>query len=291
MQRKSRNLLLLLIAIFTLGIYCFTHQPKGVTDVSLGHVYMLDVGQGDSFLIQAPNGRQLLIDGGKDSKVLRELVNVMPVGDRSIDVVIATHPDADHVGGLASVLSRYQVDLFMTTQAASDTDVYMELMKLVADQQIPAYYARHGITLMLDRQHQTRFSILFPDRDTSGWETNTASIVGRLDIGKTSALFTGDSPLSIEQYLAKKADPKSIDVDILKLGHHGSKTSSSLEYLRATSPILALISAGYHNSYGHPAPEVVSRLLSLKIPSISTIDKGTVTLSSDGVKWMTQTEK
>lgn len=290
MQRKSRNLLVLLVAIVGLGVWCLIHQPQEKGVVALGHIYMLDVGQGDSFLIQAPNGRQLLIDGGKDSKVLAELAKVMPLGDRSIDVMIATHPDADHVGGLASVLGRYQVGLFMTTQATSDTDVYTELMKIVADQQIPAYYARQGMTLMLDKEHTTKFSILFPDRDTSGWETNTASVVGRLDIGKTSALFTGDSPISIEQYLVK-ANPKELNVDILKLGHHGSKTSSSIEYLHAASPILTLISAGYRNSYGHPAAEVVTRLASLKIPSISTIDKGTVTLSSDGVKWATKTEK
>lgn len=269
-----------------LGIAALALQPAK-TD-GKASVSMLNVGQGDAFLIQAPNGAQLLIDGGKDSKVLSELAKVMPVGDQTIDVVIATHPDADHIGGLPLVFDRYDVGLYLTSQVTTDTQVFKDLYTILSEKSIPSYYVRRGMNLVLSPT--TSFKILFPDRDTSGWETNTASVVGRLDVHGRSMLLNGDSPISIEQYLIKTA-PRDVDVDILKLGHHGSKTSSAEAFLRAASPALALISAGVNNRYGHPAPEVTARLKALGIPTLSTQDKGTVTLLTDGVKWVRKIEK
>ncbi len=280
MNRRTINLLVLILLITVFGIAAIALQPRASD--GKGSVAMLNVGQGDSFLITAPSGAQMLIDGGKDSKVLVELAKVMPAGDRSIDVVIATHPDADHIGGLGAVLDRYKVGLFLTSEVAGDTDMYKNLLQEVTNKKIPAYFVRKGMNVSLDGT--TKFTTLFPDRDVRTWETNTASVVGRLQIGSRSVLFTGDSPSSIESYLAKTA-PKLIDVDILKLGHHGSKTSSSDVFLKATSPILALISAGVNNRYGHPAPEVVDRLKLRKIPSVSTQEKGAITLTTDGTKW------
>ncbi len=286
MSRRLWALLVLFIAVIALALCALVLQPK--KESMNAQVSMLDIGQGDSFLIQASSGAQLLIDGGKDASVLTELAEVMPAGDRSIDVVIATHPDADHIGGLPLVLSRYDVGLFLTSDVFADTQMVHDLYKKIEDQGIPAYYVRRGMNLALDPT--TSFRVLFPDRDTHNWETNTASVVGRLQIGKASALFTGDSPMSIERHLAK-IDRISIDVDILKLGHHGSKTSSSTEFLRAASPSLALISAGVNNRYGHPAPEVTTLLKKLGIPSVSTQDRGTVTFMTDGTTWTEKNEK
>lgn len=282
MERKTKTILsLFILALVLSGAYLLMRPAK---PDELAKVHMLDVGQGDSFLIVSADDTQLLIDAGKDAKVLTELSRVMPRGDRSIDVVIATHPDADHIGGLASVFARYDVGLFLTSQVEADTETFRSLFETIDEKEIPAYYVRTGMNLSLGTAPATDFSILFPDRETIGWETNTASVVGRLQIGERSILFTGDSPESIEAHLVKN-DPRAIDVDILKLGHHGSKTSSSEPFLRATTPALALVSAGADNRYGHPAPEVTARLAALKIPSISTIDTGTYTLKTDGVKW------
>lgn len=280
MNRKVKNILSMVVVVGILGIAALVLQPKQKDPME--KVSMLNIGQGDAILIQSANGRQLLIDGGRDATVLTELAKVMPANDRSIDVVIATHPDADHIGGLPQVLKRYDVDLFLTSNVYADTQGVHDLYKQIDDNGIPAYYVRRGMTLALDPV--TSFKVLFPDRDTQMWETNTASVVGRLQIGNRSALFTGDSPISIEQYLVK-TDPQDLNVDILKLGHHGSKTSSSNEFLRATSPALALISTGVNNRYGHPHPEVTSLLKKLKIPFVSTQDKGTVTLTTDGATW------
>jgi competence protein ComEC len=292
-QKDKQSIVLgyLAAAVAVLGIACVALRQRPLD--ALPRFSMLDVGQGDSILIQAANGAQLLIDAGPDEKVLSELAKVMPPGDRSIDVVIATHPDADHIVGLPMVLSRYDVGLFLTTQAGTDSQIYRTLFQTINDRDIPAYYARHGMTITLDQgegqvngavRPPVTFSVLFPDRDTTGWETNTASVIGRLQIGQRSALFTGDAPSSVEEFLAGTIS-KNLDADILKLGHHGSKTSSSDIFLRVTSPTLALVSAGIDNRYGHPAPEVLARLKAFGIPPVSTQDVGTYTMESDGEAW------
>ena len=133
--------------------------------------------------------------------------------------------------------------------------------------------------------------MLFPDRSTKEWvQTNPASIVGKLFIGKRTVLFTGDSPISIEKYLLQTI-PNILKSDILKLGHHGSKYSSSVEYLKAVAPSLALISAGIDNKYGHPNPDTLARLKTLNIPYVSTQDHGTVTFTTDGNTWVEHDEK
>ncbi|HEY0980349.1 MAG TPA: MBL fold metallo-hydrolase [Candidatus Paceibacterota bacterium] len=284
MNRKPQTLATMILITLGLGLGCILMIPK--KEDGRAEVYMLNVGQGDSFLIQAKNGRQILVDAGKDAKVLTELARVMPRGDRSIDVVIATHPDADHIGGLPLVFARYDVGLFLTPNTVTDTEQFRALFAELQKRTIPAYYARRGMNIALDSDPllKTDFSILFPDRSTAFWETNSSSVVGRLQMGDTSMLLTGDSPSSVEHFLSAE-NPKAVDVDILKLGHHGSKTSTSAAFLTATSPMLGLVSAGVANSYGHPAKEVTNRLEQFSIPFISTQQKGTVTLQTDGVKW------
>lgn len=281
MNARTFTVTICVVLMVILSIACFALQPVRDTAVK---VFMLNVGQGDSFLVQTAQGKQLLIDSGRDASVLAQLAKVMPAGDTSIDAIIATHPDADHIGGLASVLERYSVGLFLTSQVDGTSTVYRELFGLIDQKKIPAYYVRHGMDLSLD--NKTVFSVLFPDRPTSNWETNTASVVGRLDVANpapsndtSSILFTGDSPSTIEHMLAQTV-PDMLTVDVLKLGHHGSKTSSSAEFLTATHPQLALISAGVGNSYGHPHTEVFDRLKEQAIPWVSTQDKGTVELES-----------
>lgn len=296
MDRKVFGVGVLFGAVCLLGIVFIVLPKQAISgNAEKARVYMLDIGQGDSFLVVAPNGAKMLIDGGKDAKVLTELSKVLPVGDRYIDVVVATHPDADHIGGLVYVLQKYDVGLFLTSQVDGTTKTFENLFTTLDKKKIPSYYARHGMHVSFDidtAKPQNHFDILFPDRPTEHWETNSASVVGKLSFGSRTALFTGDSPISVEKYLSQ-AIPKVLDVDILKLGHHGSKTSTSAEYLRATSPSLALISAGVDNSYGHPHQEVTSRLAAIRIPHVSTQTAGIVTLivSDDGTKWEMKKEK
>ena len=282
MDRKIKTIRFLFFVVLVLGlVWAATYTPRSD---GFAKLFVLDVGQGDSIFIQAANGRQVLIDGGRDEQALVSLSKIMPRNDRHIDVVIATHPDADHIGGFPTILSRYDVGLFLFSAVKSDTDVSSTVTDMVEEKRIPAYSVRSGMQLLLDETLLTSLTFLFPDRPTDTWETNSASVVARLRIGNRSALLTGDAPVSIENYLVEK-NPNMIDVDILKLGHHGSKTSSGQRFLERTSPRLAIVSAGANNRYGHPAPEVIDRVKMLGIPIVSTAEEGTITLFSDGEKW------
>lgn len=243
-------------------------------------VAFLNVGQGDAIYIEAPNGNQVLIDGGPSSgAVLRALGRVMPFYDRSIDLVLATHPDQDHVGGLPAVIDRMNVDSVVTTENTSDTGAYGAFEKVILEKHPQRILARAGEHIILD--DGVVFEVLFPDRNTVGWESNTASIVARLSYGDKSFLLTGDSPEGVERHLVglKGGELRST---VLKLGHHGSDTSSSRGFLSAVNPEYAIISAGKDNKYGHPHKEVLGLISEFNIFPLSTIDRGTIVFKTDG---------
>ncbi len=267
-----------------LGIFLFANTFIWVAAVRADRngeltVAFLDVGQGDAIYIEAPNGNQLLIDGGAGRQVLRELGRVMPFWDRSLDIILATHPDQDHIGGLPEVIERMQVDSVVTTENTSDTGAYRAFEDIILEKNPHRVLARSGTRIVLDRG--VVLEILFPTQSVRGWETNTGSIVARLTYGEQSFLFTGDSPISIEKYLVVKNGGK-LKTTVLKLGHHGSRTSSSKIFLAATDPEYAVISAGKDNKYGHPHKEVTAFLEELKIPALNTADRSTIIFKTDG---------
>lgn len=243
-------------------------------------ISFLNVGQGDAIFIQTPSGKQMLIDGGPDREVLRQLGEVMPWYDKSIDIVLVTHPDADHVSGLIDVLQRYTVDLIVEPGVKHDTPQAESLLRSVAGEGAQEIIARRG--QILHFQDGVRFEVLFPDRDVSDVETNTASIVGKLVYGSTSVMLTGDTPAAIEEYLVM-LDAEGLDAEILKAAHHGSKTSSSKMFVDAVSPIYTVFSRGCDNSYGHPSKEVVARFASAALATLDTCADGRITFVSDGV--------
>lgn len=243
-------------------------------------VAFLNVGQGDAMYIEAPNGNQMLIDGGNPSgAVLRELGRVMPFWDRSLDVVLSTHPDQDHVGGLPSVLSRMKVSRVVTTENTSATGASGEFEKIIKEKRLERILARAGGKIILDEG--VVFEILFPNKSTAGWETNLGSIVARLTYGEVSFLFTGDAPQSVEQYLVG-TQGGLLKTNVLKLGHHGSRTSSAEVFLSAVDPEYAVVSAGKDNKYGHPHKEVTDLLAELQIPHINTADQGRIVFETEG---------
>ncbi|PCI20876.1 hypothetical protein COB64_01295 [Candidatus Wolfebacteria bacterium] len=244
-------------------------------------VAFLDVGQGDAIFIQAPNGTQLLIDGGPNKTILRELSEILPYHDRSIDVVMATHPDKDHIGGLVSVLERYEVDMVIEPGVRADTNVYRSFQNDIESFGIEKVIAKRGMLLVLDKKNGVYVHILFPNQDVEEWDSNDASIVAKLIYGDTSFLLTGDSPKGIEKYITF-LDGSYLDSDVLKLGHHGSKTSSSIEFLRAASPEYSIISAGKDNRYGHPHSEVMENIKMINSIPLATYDEGTIRITSDG---------
>lgn len=242
-------------------------------------VAFLDIGQGDAIYIEAPNGNQVLIDGGPGRSVLRALGSAMPFWDRSLDLVIATHPDQDHVGGLPFVFDRLRVSGVMTTENTSATGAYKAFEEGVANEHGERLLARTGERIILDRG--VVLEILFPYENTRGWDTNTGSIVARLSYGDISFLFTGDAPQGVEKYIASVYGNK-LKTTVLKLGHHGSQTSSAREFLSATDPEYAIISAGRDNKYGHPHKEVMDLLGEFSLQSLSTAEDGTILFKTDG---------
>jgi beta-lactamase superfamily II metal-dependent hydrolase len=270
----------LILAVTNIAIFYSLYLDNSS---SMLKVDFLDIGQGDSVYIQAPNGNQMLVDGGKPGSVLARLGEVMPLSDKSIDVVMGSHPDADHVGGLNDVLDSYHVGTVIEPGSVTDTKTWTTLEDKIKEKSIPRILAQKGMKIILDKKHGVYVDILFPDQDVSGWETNASSIVARVVYGHESFLLTGDSPIAIEQYLVgmQKYNLKST---VLKLGHHGSRTSSSQIYLETVAPEYAVISAGLNNSYGHPHKEVTDLLAFLHIPSLSTIEKGTIKFETNGEK-------
>ncbi len=242
-------------------------------------VSFLDVGQGDAILIETPSRYQVLIDGGKNRKVVSELGRLMPFGDRSLDIVVATHPDADHIGGLPEVVERYRIGLFIEPYVVSRSSLDDELEQRLARRKVDKLFAERG--QVIDFGDGVELTVLFPDRDVSHWETNDASIVAKLTYGSQSFLLTGDSSIKTENILLN-LDRGLLDVDVLKAGHHGSRTSTSLSFAQAASPLFGIISAGRDNTYGHPHQEVLSILERVGAEVLGTAEEGTITFETDG---------
>lgn len=279
MQRSSAVLLVTISVLLVVAAVVGHALVRDMRSPEL-RVSFLDVGQGDAIFIEAPNGRQMLIDGGKNRAVIRQLAKVMPWYDRSIDVVVATHPDADHIGGLPDVFKRYRADLIVASSVRDEGGVDAQAFeKAAAAEGATRLAAERG--QVIDLGEGVRLEILFPDREVPGIKTNTGSIVGRLVYGETAFMLTGDSPKAVEEYLVR-LDGRSLASGVLKAGHHGSRTSSSLAFVGFVSPHYAIYSRGCDNSYGHPHDEVKETFARLDVPTLDTCEQGTITFVSDG---------
>ncbi len=244
------------------------------------HVFVLDIGQGDSILIQTPLMEHILIDGGPDDKVLSAMSRVLPFYERTIDAVVLTHPHADHVNGLVEVLKRYQVKQVMITGVDSKLAAYGTFLDLIRQKKI--------VVLLADGSHDYQIGnvvldMLYPFQSLQGqvlknW--NNSSIVFRAIYGKRIFYFSGDLEKEKERELvAKNLD---LHADFLKAGHHGSKTSSTEPFLDRVHPKFAAISCGVANKFHHPHPSTLAHLAQHGIKTYRTDLDGTVEAVSDG---------
>jgi len=203
-------------------------------------VTFFDVEQGDSIFIETPNGNQILIDGGPNDRILGKLGRTLPFWDRSIDLVILTHPEKDHLAGLVDVLDRYKVGAALWTGVEHSTAEYREWVSALEEKNTPTFIARVGQRVKIGSD--ITLDILAPFDDWNGktaTKLNDTGIVSRLQHGKISMLFTGDISKSVERRLLFESLNSKLlilDSDVLKVGHHGSKTSSIEEFLNAVSP-------------------------------------------------------
>ncbi len=278
--------LLVLVALAGTSLFALVvPSMSGTADDSLLRVTFLDVGQGDAILIQTPDGVDVLIDGGPDADVLHELRSVLGVFDSTIDMVVGTHPDKDHIGGLVSVLEAYAVGHILTTENRGETMIASEYHDALITEGAIVTNARAGQTYALGAS--TTMTVYAPARDPSMLESNTASIVVKITYGDISFMLTGDAPQSIEDNLVVTYGAV-LQSNVLKLGHHGSKTSTSELFLRTVEPTYAVVSAGADNTYGHPHPEVIERVTASGAVIKSTASDGRLTFTSDGQTVMVQ---
>jgi len=246
-------------------------------------VVFFDIGQGDSIFIETPQNQQILIDGGPSSAVLEKLAKEMPFYDRDIDLIILTHPEHDHYFGLMEVLKRYKVENILWTGIVRETSEWKEWDKLIKEEEAEVKIAEAGQKIIFQEDPLIFIEILHPFENLSGQEfegCNDTSIVAHLFFEDVSFLFTGDIGKKVEAELVRQ--DVDLDSDVLKVCHHGSKTSSSQEFLEAVLPKIAVIQVGRDNRYGHPCFEVLANLEKFGIQVLRTDINGDIKIVSDG---------
>jgi len=288
-SKKHELYLCGILILSAVGSFFVVHGPAQAD--GLLHIYFLNVGQGDSIFIQAPDGTQILIDGGPGSRVIQELGSVLPIGDRSIDAVIATHTDADHITGLVEVLKQYEVAQIIETGMSCVTVICSQWEREASAEGSPRIIAQRGYRVSLGDEFI--LEVVSPAQSVKGQtlsKTNNGAIVLKLRYKNQTALFTGDIEKKVEDELLR--DGIALDVDFLKVAHHGSKTSTTQSFLDAVSPLIAFIQVGSTNRYGHPAPPTIERLE--KFPGLvyyRTDINGRIELLLDGQNYAVKTEQ
>lgn len=230
------------------------------------HAYFLNVGQGDSILIKTPGNHQILVDGGPKNYVFQELDRVMPFFDKTIDLVVLTHPHADHIDGLVEVLKRYQVNMILMTGVTYQNANYKEFMKVAAERNILIYIAENNFDFKFG---EVILDVLYPKNQLLGANfknLNNSSIVIKISYRNRKIMLTGDMEFEEENALIKTG--LNLRADILKVGHHGSSTSSSAKFLNLVKAKIAVIQSGVGNTFGHPTKEALERLKAAGVQQI-----------------------
>ena len=248
-------------------------------------VSFFDVGQGDSIFIETPDNYQVLIDGGPSySKVLEGLSREMPFWDKEIDLIILSHPESDHMTGLLSVLENYEVDNILWTGIEKEGEKFETWKRMISEEGSNIYYANKGDRIIAK---DVVIEIISPEESLKGKEfkeSNDTAVVAKLSYKNSSFLFAGDISSKKEKLL------NDLDVDVLKVAHHGSKYSTSEYFLSKTTPLIAVIQVG-KNSYGHPTEEVLTRLLNSGIKVLRNDLNGNTKIVSDGTNYKIITSK
>jgi competence protein ComEC len=246
-------------------------------------VHFIDVGQGDSILIDLGE-TEVLIDGGEKSPGVVPYLNKYV--DGPLEVMVATHPHADHIGGLIAVLNAFQVEQIWHNGDTSTSKTYTEFMSDVQSEGAQVHIGRRGDKISAG---ELTFTILNPA--TLAGTTNNNSIVASLSYGNVDFLFTGDAEQEAEATMLAASDIPVPEVEILKVGHHGSRTASSKDFLAATSPEVTVYMAGKGNSYGHPHQETLDALAQICAKIYGTDVNSTIIITTDGATYTVQTTK
>ena len=278
---------LLSICLVLIGFNIFVYNAISAYANSAPYLdlYFLDVGQGDSELaiLPGPDGEKIkvLIDGGPGRATLGALSKVIPATDRYIDLIILSHDSLDHFGGLIDILGRYKVGALLWTGRSGTANAWADFERAVKESEVRTIILKEGDNITYK---DSRFDVLMPNKAfLNSKEPNDAMLVLRLESEGSRTLFTGDigyKTMNPEKYLVDEYD---IDIDILKVGHHGSKYSSSAEFMAEASPRVSIVEVG-KNSYGHPTKEAMARVADIGSSIYRTDLDGTVHIRlKDGI--------
>ncbi|RHW36847.1 MBL fold metallo-hydrolase [Lysinibacillus yapensis] len=249
-------------------------SPSG----ELLRVHFIDVGQGDSILIESPNKHYMLIDGGTKSAGKEVVEYLRDQEIRKLDYVVATHPDADHIGGLIPVLNSISIKKFIDSGKVHTSETYEEMLTLIQSKNIPFEVAHRNDNFLLD--DNIKISVLHADEEAI--DNNEASIVLKVVYDEVSFLLTADAGVEVEKKMMESMDVRAT---ILKAGHHGSNTSSSLPFVQAVKPEATILSYGQDNTYGHPHYEVIQNLQHVGSKMYGTAESGTIVVATDGKQY------
>lgn len=270
-MKQLRYLVFLCLVVATLSLPLVRRAVLSEDTV----LYVFSVGQGDSILLRRGD-IDVLIDGGPDNSVLHELGNVRPAWDRTIEVVVLTHAHDDHLQGLHEVIKRYTVGLVIMPDIPHESRSFQEFLEILNEQNIDVRSASSGQRILID---DIVLSIIAPDgilRNQGMRNLNNGSVVIHVDIHGHTVLLTGDIEEPAERHLMRVTSPNFLSADIMQAPHHGSKTSSTEDFITMVRPTVAFASVGEGNRYGHPSLEVIERYAFLGIRLLRTDVSGTI---------------
>ena len=280
---KKNNLKKYVILILLLSSFFYTffsYVQKNFFQVSNHNLrfHFIDVGQGDSSLIITPKGKTILIDAGDEAHAKKVVSYIREQGIEKLDLVVATHPDADHIGGMDKVIKNFDIDVFAMPDVSAKTNQYKQIQRELKTKKMKATRLYQGDEVQID--DDIDFEILSPVKGKKYDDTNEYSIVAKIVYKDTSFILMGDATMENEVDIINNIP--DIDIDVLKLGHHGSSTSSSDYFITKTSPNIAIISCGKNNKYGHPHQEVMRVLKKHGVTPYRTDEMGDIVITSDG---------
>jgi len=246
-------------------------------------ISFLDVGQGDAALINLPGSTQVLIDGGEGGFVLDQIKSRMPSGDKKIEYVVASHPDADHIGGLPSVVKSYEVGEYISNGAQNSSQVYTDLKNVVEEKHVAKRDVSQGDTLNFAPGADAL--MLWPNEEGKKLSSNNGSLVLKFTYKGACALFAADAETEAQNRIMAIYSKENLSCELFKVPHHGAATALNRKFTGEVAPKYAVVSVGKNNSYGHPTQAVLDALGEVKAQIFRTDKEGTIDFATNGGNW------
>lgn len=279
LKYSNYKLFKLILPLFIIILSLFLYQTNDTSNYkNQMAIHYIDVGQGDCILIQV-NNKNLLIDSGPSSNRKNLLDYLENLNIKRLDYIIATHPHEDHIGNMDTLIRRYNIGSFYSPKIIHSSTTFENMISSLVDKNLKINILNKGVT-GIDLGENTSVSVYSPLENLYSDNLNDYSPIIKITFLNNSFLFTADAEISTENTVLSQNE--NLKCDILKIGHHGSSTSTSPDFITAVNPSVAIISVGKNNSYGHPTPEIISLLNSLNIKTIRTDINGSIIAISDG---------